>query len=205
MLLALAAGLALLAGYLPAQAQPNLRSSFPGRRVGAATRGDCTARPIVHLVPASSVFAPGQTRLLGLLEGPSGNPRPIQISFQAETGSTSPTPSKLSIPPSGAGILLLRLPQGPMPMRWESSYQCEPEGAAPPDDPLAFITAGSPAALSLLVADATQDDKALQQVLLGLNRACGGSIDKAELTSRFGLADLLREDWPARLPIRCLN
>jgi hypothetical protein len=40
----------------------NLRNTAPGRRIGGGTRGECTARLIAHLVPSSSVFAPGSSR-----------------------------------------------------------------------------------------------------------------------------------------------
>ena len=38
-------------------AEPTLsqsRSTFPGRRVGGSTRGECAAREIIHLVPETS-------------------------------------------------------------------------------------------------------------------------------------------------------
>ena len=75
-------GLAVAAQASAALAQPNLRSTFPGRRVGGATRGECTARVLAHLVPGSSVFAPGAGGLIGLMEGPTANPRPVAISFR---------------------------------------------------------------------------------------------------------------------------
>ncbi len=201
-LLVLGVMLALMGASLPAEAQPNLRSTFPGRRVGGATRGECSARLIAHLVPGSSVFAPGSSRVLGIVEGPSSNPRPIQISFRPEGTAAGTTSQSISLPAAGAGIVLLNQPAGPLPMRWESSYQCD--SAAPAsDDPLAFVSAGSPPALSLLVEDATPDDLKVQQALQTLRKTCGGSIATAELVSRFALADVIKEDWPAQLPVRC--
>lgn len=55
-------------------AQANLRSSFPGRRIGGGTRGECSARFLANLVPASSVYSPGAAKLIGLLEGPTASP-----------------------------------------------------------------------------------------------------------------------------------
>ena len=66
--------------FLPlSELQAAPRNSFPGRRVGGGTRGECAARPIVHLVPSSSVFAPGDLLLIAVLEGPSSNPQRLQI------------------------------------------------------------------------------------------------------------------------------
>ena len=62
--------LSLLAEGSAALAQPNLRSTFPGRRVGGGTRGECAARLLAHLVPSDSVFAPGPALTVAVLEGP---------------------------------------------------------------------------------------------------------------------------------------
>lgn len=60
------------------------RSTFPGRRVGGGTRGECSARILVHLVPENSVFAPGATGILGLVQGPTANPVSLELSFLPE-------------------------------------------------------------------------------------------------------------------------
>ena len=61
------------------EAQANPRSTFPGRRVGGGTRGECSsARTLVHLVPATSVYAPGASGLVGLVQGPSDSPVSLQ-------------------------------------------------------------------------------------------------------------------------------
>lgn len=49
------------------EAQANPRSTFPGRRVGGGTRGECSARTLVHLVPETSVYAPDASGLVGLV------------------------------------------------------------------------------------------------------------------------------------------
>ncbi len=61
-------------------AQTNLRSTFPGRRIGGGTRGECTARVLAHLVPRDSVFAPGPALSVALLEGPTPTPDPCRFS-----------------------------------------------------------------------------------------------------------------------------
>ena len=200
----LAATLFTVAVELPpaASAGPQ-RSSFPGRRIGGATRGECSARLIAHLVPVDSVYAPGASRVLGILEGPSANPRPVQVSFRAETGGAA---SSLNLPAVGPGITLFRQPVLQGPTVWETSYRCG-SGATPADaaaaDPLAFVSNDSPPALSLLVSDANPEDVKVQQSLQSLKKACGGSIARSELARSFGLSDVLTIDWPDQLPVRC--
>jgi len=103
----------LAAGSLEAAlAQQNLRNSFPGRRIGGGTRGECSSRLLAHLVPASSVFAPGATATIGLLEGPTAQPRPLQLSFRPLTsaGTADAAQARTStrdLPASPAGVVLL--------------------------------------------------------------------------------------------------
>ena len=207
-------------GLLPstARAQPDLRSTFPGRRVGGGTRGECNARLIVHLVPPSSVYAPGTPPLLGLLEGPTAQPRPLELRFRPESQPQSARGTAFSerlLPASGPALVLFTGPAAARPTVWESSYRCEDAsgGGSPGDggtgdgssngDPLQFVASTSPPALSLLVADATPADTALQARLRQLRARCGGSISRPELAAAFGLGDLLDGAWPDQLPVRC--
>lgn len=194
----------LSATALPSLAQPDLRSTFPGRRVGGATRGECSARLVAHLVPSNSVFSSGSSRLLGILEGPTANPVPLLTSFQPEGATGTQAGPSVQLPASGAGIILLRQPAGQIATRWESSYKCDVAAPPPSNDPLSFVTAGSPPALTLLLGESVPDDKAVQQSLQMLLKACGSSVPREEVAASFALSDVLSSgDWPARLPVRC--
>ncbi|MCT0223676.1 hypothetical protein [Synechococcus sp. CS-1328] len=211
---ALVPGLLLLlaASLLPeVLAQSTLRSTFPGRRVGGGTRGECSARLVANLVPSTSVFAPGSSLQIGLLEGPTANPRPLRLSFRPLNSSGSADAARSSgsqrlLPASPAGVTLLALPALKVPTVWESAYQCEEGSAAPADDPLAFVQSESPPAVSLLVADndSTPEDKPLQSALQQLRKSCGSTVPRAQVAKAFGLADVVTGEWPAQLPVRCL-
>ncbi|MFM7312661.1 MAG: hypothetical protein ACKO0M_05765 [Cyanobium sp.] len=195
-----AAALALVA--LPSLAQPSLRNTFPGRRVGGGTRGECFARPIVHLVPANSVFASGPSRLLGILEGPSLNPVSVAVSFRPEANRNAPA-TTVVLPASPAAVVLLRQPAITQPTRWESSYQC---GGVQPgaDDPLGYVSTVSPPPVSLLLNEGTPDDLRMQQSLQALLKACGSTVSRDQIAASFALTDLLKEGpWPERLPVLC--
>lgn len=203
LLMALALGLEASA----ALAQPNLRSTFPGRRVGGGTRGECTARVLAHLVPASSVFAPGSSGLVALLEGPTANPRPITVAFrQANAAGSSDSAKGLQLtrelPASGAGVTLLQLPLKGATV-WESSYRCDEE-ASGSADPLAFVSSAAPPAVSLLLLDTTSADASLQAKLAELKASCGRSVSRDQLAKSFDLTDVTGSDWPAQLPVRCV-
>ena len=81
-------GFGLTVGSLPspAFAQANLRSTFPGRRVGGGTRGECSSRILAHLVPNSSVYSPGGSGDLGLVQGPIANPVSLTMTFTPNSG-----------------------------------------------------------------------------------------------------------------------
>lgn len=201
--------LALAAASPAVLAQQNLRSTFPGRRIGGATRGECAARLIVHLVPPSSVLAPGSAGI-GLLLGPSPNPRPLAVELRPLGRGGAPDRSvtpllQRTLPASPAGITLLPLAGVQAPTVWESSYVCgdAAAGAAAAADPLSFVESAAPPALSLLVPGGSAEDGKLQAALQALRKACGGTVATAELARRFGLEDLVRTDWPERLPVRC--
>lgn len=187
---------------LHAQAQSDKRSTFPGRRVGGGTRGECNSRLIVHLVPESSVYASGSPPLLGLLQGPALNPRPLELRFRPQGSAV--VSAEQQIPASGAAVVLVSGPALTAPTIWESSYRCTEEaGTTASRAPLQFVQSTSPPALSLLVRDVGPADQTIQARLLELQKRCGGTISRSELAASFGLADLLEGDWPDQLPVRC--
>jgi hypothetical protein len=191
------------------RAQSDLRKSFPGRRVGGGTRGECSGRLLAHLVPASSVFAPGRAGTLGVLEGPSATPSPLALSFRPLNGrgpadGVTAGGQRLVLPAAEPGITLLTLPAVALPSLWESSYVCPQSAEADaPADPLSFVASESPPALSLLVGEASRDDAAVQAALTRLHHACGSSVSRREVGDAFGLNDLITAQWPERIPVRC--
>jgi hypothetical protein len=201
-------GLAVLALVLQAAAalaQPNLRSNFPGRRIGGGTRGECAARVLAHLVPTDSVFAPGPALTVALLEGPTANPRPLLVQFrpQGPAGSPAGPAAKRELPPAQAGVTFLSVASFKEAVVWESTYRCA-DPAPVSSDPLSFVESVSPPALSLLVSDVTPKDHTLQAGLQRLKGQCGSQVGRAELAKAFGLEDVIGPDWPERLPVRCL-
>ena len=65
------------------------------------------------------------------------------------------------------------------------------------------MAADSPPALSLLVAEASKEDAAVQASLARLHRSCGSSVPREEVGAAFGLSDLITAQWPERIPVRC--
>lgn len=188
-----------------ALAQPNLRNSFPGRRIAGGTRGECAARVLAHLVPDDSVFAPGPALTVALLEGPTANPRPLQVQFRPQgPGGIAAGPTvKRELPAAPAGVTLLSLAGFKGSQVWESSFRCA-DGVPPAaNDPLSFVETVSPPALSLLVSEGSADDRNLQKALQKLKGLCSSQVTKAELAKTFGLEDVMGADWPATLPVRC--
>ena len=201
-------GLVILAGALlhlgtvprQARAQSNPRSTFPGRRVGGGTRGECSSRIVLHLVPESSVYAPATSADLAVVLGPAAQPAPLKLTFRAKTGELSTR----TLPPSSAGLTLLRIPPLRTVTEWESSYVCKSGGdVGASADPLNFIETSFPPALSLLLPSATASDSTVQTILRGLRASCGGSVPTLSTLAGFGLDDLVTEDWPVSLPVRC--
>ena len=180
-------------------AHANPRSTFPGRRVGGGTRGECNARTLVHLVPETSVFAPGASGLVGLVQGPSDSPVSLQVRLKPQDGSAESTRT-LSAGPSS---IVLFAAQNTRPTVWESSFNCVSGEDVDHSDPMAFVQATSPPALSLLVTDVESNDQSVQSLLKGLRAKCGTSVSTAETLTQLGLSDLVTDAWPPELPVRC--
>ena len=197
----------MLGAVLPAAANPQLRSSFPGRRVGGRTRGECTARLLVHLVPQNSVFAPDSARLLGILQGPTQAPKPLLMDLRrlASAGTVADAQNRvqrLRLDPSSVGVTLFRAPVADGVV-WESSYQCiAPE---PGVDALSWDGGfDAPPAITLLLADPTPLDLSLQERLKALADQCEGTVAKKRLIEDFNLTSQDLSSWPDPLPVRCL-
>ena len=199
--LILAASLLLGAGLFPEPILSQSRNTFPGRRVGGGTRGECAARQIIHLVPGSSVFAPGSEGLIGWIEGPSPDPKPIEVSLRRKNTST-PVLSR-SVASAGPRLVLLRLPEVlVLPLVWESGYQCADAQAG---DEFGFIGAEGPPTKSLLVADLLPADAAVRSHLNDVLKTCGSTASTAQMSRLFELEAVLSSGWPEVLPVVCLQ
>ena len=198
---AVTAAAALVLGHgASLEAQTNPRSTFPGRRVGGGTRGECNARTLVHLVPESSVFAPGADGTLALVQGPTVNPVSLTMRFEPEAGGV---PTRQTLQAASAGLTLISGAAVATSTVWESSFDCSSADASGGADPLSFVQSSSPPALSLLLPEAEASDQLVQSVLSSLRLRCGATVPAKETLAQFGLADLVTEEWPQQLPVRC--
>ena len=185
------------------------RNSFPGRRVGGGTRGECAARPVVHLVPASNVFSPGESKLIGVLEGPSPAPQPLEIMLRSASvdGIADPDAAPLLqklVPSAVNRLVLLSIPASALPMIWESSYQCDvDDGGA---DEFGFITSSALPARSLLLPDGSSEiqNQPQQRELVALKAVCGTSTPLAPLKAMFQFDDeVINDSWPEQVTVQC--
>ena len=181
-------------------AAANPRNTFPGRRVGGGTRGECTSRIVAHLVPVSNVFGMSTSGDLALVQGPTANPVALTTRFKPEAGGAAVS---RTIPASSAGFTVIRGRSITAPTVWESSFDCA-GGGATQADPLSFVSTVSPPAVSLLVPEQETADSATQVALTSLSQHCGSTVPTASTLASFGLADLITPQWPENLPVRCL-
>ena len=188
-----------------AYAQKDLRSAFPGRRVGGGTRGECSARIVAHLVPSQSVFAPDG--YLAVLIGPTANPVPLHVTFQPEQRGDSAlnsVPLSRTLPAASAGLSLIPVSQLAQATVWESSFDCSAgDSDSTNADFLAFVDSSSPPAVSLLVPSPSKEDALIQEALARLHSACGSRVPTIQTLADFELSDLATSDWPDSLPVRC--
>ena len=192
--------LAVLCLSEPGRADPNLRSTFPGRRVGGGTRGDCTSRMLAHLVPESSVFSPGTSGVLGLVQGPATNPVRLTMTFQPEAGGAA---NSRMLNASNAGLILVRMDEVKAPVVWQSGFDCASNEDLAQTDPLVFVQATAPPAVSLLLPEQEPSDTTVQIALQALLQRCGATVPTRATLATFGLADVVTARWPEQLPVVC--
>ena len=191
-----------------AQLDIGIRNSFPGRRIGGGTRGECWTRLFAHLVPANSVYAPGSPPLIAVLEGPAKTPRPLIIELRSVLANGLPDPNaksvfKRTLLPEPEGIRLIILSKLAQPVSWTSSYFC-PDSPVPSEESLFFVSRSEPPPLTLLLpSNPSPDDRKVWDTLGLLYKACGKTFPRQEVKRLFGFSDLLGDDWPENLPVRC--
>ena len=185
----------------------SIRSSFPGRRVGGGTRGECASRVVAHLVPPDSIYSPGGERLslVGIIQAPSKSPSPLDISFRklsssGSASSTAPNISKIKLPPANASVVLLSIPRIESPLIWESSYDCVQNDAA---GEFGFVSAGSPPAVSMLTVHPSALDLSIRSALIKLRQSCGQDASVTDLLRELSLDDQLSSLIPDVLPVLC--
>jgi len=162
---------------------------MPANREGGGSRDACQARRLVHLVPISDRFAPGEPRRIAVLEGSAPRPAPLQVRIGALGVWT--------LPAEPVGIRLFTIPPVATELLWESSPLC-----ASAEDPI-----GAPPARSwLLPRSATpaaqEADHLVRLQLQELSRRCGSTVEAAPLLRAFSL-EHLAPVLPAQLSVRC--
>ena len=193
-------GLSALHGFMPMMlAQANLRSSFPGRRVGGGTRGECSARIWLIWYPTAVCLLLGRIAA-GVGSGPTANPVSLNISFQPKSGGSSTT---RTLPAAPAAVILISSSSISAPTIWESEFDCASADASASSDPLAFVETASPPAVSLLVPEPDVSDASVQAALTKLKNSCGATVPAKATLGQFGLADIVTAEWPQNLPVRC--
>ena len=191
-----------------AQLDIGIRNSFPGRRIGGGTRGECWTRLFAHLVPANSVYTPGSPPLIAVLEGPAKTPRPVIIELRSVRANGLPDPNakpvfQRTLLPEKEGVRLIVLDKLTKPLSWTSSYSC-PDSPVPSDESLFFVSRSEPPPLTLLLpSNPSPDDRKVWETLGLLYEACGKTFPRQEVKRLFGFSDLLSDDWPENLPVRC--
>ena len=193
----------LITAPVASLAQSNLRNTFPGNRMGGGTRGECSARFVAHLVPANSVYAPGASGMIGILEGPTANPRPLQVVVKTDVQSSANAIQR-DLPASGPGVTLLTIGAVQGAKLWESAYRCDQSQVSGSGLGLDFVESASPPAMSRLVSDVQSSDQRVAASLQILKTSCGKAVPTATVAKAFELEDAITAEWPQQLPVRCL-
>ncbi len=182
----------------------DFRSQFPGRRVGGGTRGECSARYLAHIVNPDSIFSPGKSGLLAILQGPSTNPKALITKFGIyNLNQESEYISEIRLKHPKASLFIIPSPKINSPIIWSSSYDCQTNSAEDLGI-LNFVEDTSPPALSLLLNDSPNEYLNLQKNILKFSSSCSSSVKAEDVFSAFSLQNTInKNDWPLNLDVKC--
>ena len=195
--------------YLISQ-EINIGSAFPGRRLGGGTRGECSARKIMHLVPDNNILFHNSEGQIALIIGPSSSPKDVKIAFKPYSSpdgnfnGPSPEIDELFIANSSEKIILLNIPKKKFPFTWESAFECSDDNEESFDGfGFNFIQDNSPPAISLIAPESLQKKNNSEDKILWLSKYCGKNISQNELNKKFILNELFDENWSDEIFVDC--
>ena len=195
--------------YLISQ-EINIGSAFPGRRLGGGTRGECSARKIMHLVPDNNILFHNSEGQIALIIGPSSSPKDVKIAFKPYSSSDgnfngpSPEIDELFISNSSEKIILLNIPKKKFPFTWESAFECSDDNEDSFDGfGFNFIQDNSPPAISLIAPESLQKKNNSEDKILWLSKYCGKNISQNELNKKFQINELFDENWSEEIYVDC--
>ena len=195
--------------YLMSQ-EINIGSAFPGRRLGGGTRGECSARKIMHLVPDNNILFHNSEGQIALIIGPSSSPKDVKIAFKPYSSpdgnfnGPSPEIDELFISNSSEKIILLNIPKKKFPFTWESAFECSDDNQESFDGfGFNFIQDNSPPAISLIAPESLQKKNNSEDKILWLSKYCGKNISQNELNKKFQINELFDENWLEEIYVDC--
>ena len=194
----------ILLGLATATVADDLRSQFPGRRVGGGTRGECSARFIAHVATPNSTYSPGESGLLAILQGPSSNHRPIRTKFgNYSVNKEILYNDELILSHPNASLFIFKIPKIVVETSWSSNYKCSDE-TTNNFGILDFVEESSPPALSLLLKKASKEDLPIQKSILKYSKKCDKKAQTQDIFTEFKLGNNIdKKNWPIDLDIIC--
>ena len=195
--------------YLISQ-EINIGSAFPGRRLGGGTRGECSARKIMHLVPDNNILFHNSDGQIALIIGPSSSPKDVKIAFKPYSSSDgnfkgpSPEIDELFISNSSEKVILLNIPKKKFPFTWESAFECSDDNEDSFDGfGFNFIQDNSPPAISLIAPESLQKKNNSEDKISWLSKYCGKKVSQNELNKKFKINELFDENWSEEIYVDC--
>ena len=190
----------------------NIGSAFPGRRLGGGTRGECSARKIMHLVPDNNILFHNSKGQIALIIGPSNSPKDVKIAFKPYSSpdgtynGPSPEIDDLFIPNSSEKIIFLNIPKKQFPFTWESAFECSDNNEDSFDGfGFNFIQDNSPPAISLIAPESYVKTNNTEDKISWLSSYCEKSIAQEKLIEKFNISELFDSNWSNKINVECKN
>ena len=180
----------------PRIALANDRSTFPNSRMGGGTRGQCSSRLIIHIVPLANKYSPDNNRLLAIYLGKSKETKPLTV----EIINDSHTEEKLIFDPSGESFLIFKTQTIANNTFWKSYFNCSENQS---DNMINFISNNSNPVSTLILSKNNLENKKYQTFINKAYKQCGTTITRKEIKNLTNLDERISNKLSEKINIIC--
>ena len=172
------------------------RRTFPTSRIGGGTRGECSSRLIIHIVPLANKYSPDKNRLLAIYIGKTKEAKPLTI----EMINKSHIEQKLIFEPSDESLLIFKTQTIENNTLWKSYFNC---GENKSENLFNFISNNSNPVTTLISSESNLENKKFQTFINRSFNKCGTYITNEEIINITSLNEEISNNLSENIPIIC--
>ncbi len=172
------------------------RSTFPTSRMGGGTRGECSSRLIIHIVPMANKYSPDKNGLLAIYLGKTKEAKPLTV----EMINKSRAKQKLIFEPTEESLLIFKTQSIANNTLWKSYFNCAENQS---ENMLNFISNVSNPVTTLISSESNLENKKYQTFINRAFNNCGTTIKNEEIKNLTNIDGAILNEFSENLRIIC--